>query len=372
MSRKEDLADKYINNVSKNKKLVEDWFSVFQNNEKMKDRIKDYLIDKNILDAIHDETLLSFWIQIGWLKQEIFEEMDKVKSIINDKDKSEEEIKTEIENIINRHTENDPNKEKDVDSTTNSPDNYITSWTVEMVWTKFKGKEKEVRAVILYLEKAWITNPLVIKAILCTIWKESWFDISRPEISYINTWYSRIKRIFWSRAPSKQELKDWKAQGEEIFNNNFWDRVYGWKYGNIDEWDGSKYRGRWFNGITFKSNYKHYWKKIKEKFWDERGDRLANEPELLSNLEVASEVNACYFDDLFNKGVTKKKYNYSNINTDIKDFNTALRLAVHVTWWIWKWKDSKVVNRGYDNAMKNIDEFKIISSGDQTQEKMVA
>jgi predicted chitinase len=191
--------------------------------------------------------------------------------------------------------------------------------------------EKEmVMKIVTALIKYGIVNPLVQKAILSVIGKESGFKINRDEVSYKNTENSRIRKIFGKRVKdlSDDELTDLKKN-----DTKFWDRVYGpddptgmsQKYGNTSKGDGSKYLGRGFNGITFKSNYKKYMDLLNK---NGTVADLVNNPKLLYDPEIAAEVNALYFADGLSSKLSKKKYGNDDPN-DFKDFKTALKAATN-------------------------------------------
>jgi predicted chitinase len=191
--------------------------------------------------------------------------------------------------------------------------------------------EKEmVKKIVTALKKYGIVNPLVQKAILSVIGKESGFKINRDEVSYRNTANSRIRKIFGKRVKdlSDNELTELKSN-----DTKFWDRVYGpddptgmsQKYGNTNKGDGSKYLGRGFNGITFKSNYKKYMDLLNK---NGTVADLVNNPKLLYDPEIASEVNALYFADGLSSKLSKKKYGNEDPN-DFKDFKTALKAATN-------------------------------------------
>lgn len=191
--------------------------------------------------------------------------------------------------------------------------------------------EKEmVEKIVTALKKYGIVNPLVQKAILSVIGKESGFKINRDEVAYRNTANPRIRKIFGSRVKDLSDDELTKLKQNDL---KFWDRVYGpddptgnsQKYGNTGKGDGSKYLGRGFNGITFKSNYKKY-----SDLLNKNGTAvdLVSNPKMLYDPEIAAEVNALYFADGLASNFSKKKYGNNDPN-DFKDFKTALKAAVN-------------------------------------------
>ena len=102
----------------------------------------------------------------------------------------------------------------------------------------------------------------------------------------------------------------------------FWDVVYGGKYGNTEPGDGSKYRGRGFNGITFKSNYENL-----QRIYDRSGAKVGNinivkNPELLEKPEVAAEFAVLYFMDTF-KRHGKDVNSYTDLESAVTDYVQA-------------------------------------------------
>jgi predicted chitinase len=184
-----------------------------------------------------------------------------------------------------------------------------------------RSRQNEVQIVIDALERNGIVNPLVQKAILSVIGKESGF-MPRNEITYSKTSNDRIRKIFGSRFSkySDDEINRIKSNP-----NEFWEVVYGNKYGNDSPGDGAKYIGRGFNGLTFKSNYKKYNDLLKKT--PIRVD-IVNNPDLLNRIDVAAEVNALYFVNGLSSEFSRKKYGNKDPN-DFKDFDTALKAATN-------------------------------------------
>jgi predicted chitinase len=182
-------------------------------------------------------------------------------------------------------------------------------------------QKKNAEIVLEALNKFGIVNPLTQKAILAVIGKESGF-IPQNEVSYANTPNERIRQIFGKRVSglSDQELTDLKRN-----ENAFWDKVYGGRYGNDRKGDGSKYRGRGLNQLTFKGNYKKYNRLLQEN--GVNVDIVAN-PDRLNDIEVAAQVNALYFLDGLTNRASKKKFGNDDPN-DFTTFDKALGAAVN-------------------------------------------
>ena len=155
---------------------------------------------------------------------------------------------------------------------------------------------QNINLIIDELEKNGVTNEYAIVGILSTIGKESGF-IPKNEIPYTNTKNSRIRTIFGKRVA---DLNDEELTRLKKDPAAFWDRVYGpndptgasQRYGNTSIGDGSRYLGRGFNGITFKSAYK--------KYSDLIGVDLVSNPELLNSPKVAAKAAVAYFLNGFN------------------------------------------------------------------------
>ena len=169
------------------------------------------------------------------------------------------------------------------------------------------------------LQKQGITNPVVIQGILGVVGTESNF-VPKNEIGYRNTSVERIRQIFGSRVSqyTDAQLNTLKANDEAFF-----DVIYGGMYGNAPKGDGWKYRGRGFNGLTFKDNYAYYGKKI--------GVDLVANPDRANETSVASKILAVYFADVFSKAKTNgsllSKYGVNDISK-IKSKEQAVSLAL--------------------------------------------
>jgi len=191
----------------------------------------------------------------------------------------------------------------------------------------FSDVDKMISIILKYLNKHGITNPVVQKAILATIGKESGFTATK-EASYKTTSPSRIRQVFGSRfaGMSDEEINSVKQD-----DTAFWEKVYGGEWGrknlgNTQPGDGAKYLGRGFNGITGRGNYQTYTNMLRKA--GSNVDLISNPEILEKSPEASAEVNALYFINGLSHPLIKRKYGNSNPN-DFKDFDTALKAVVN-------------------------------------------
>jgi putative chitinase len=193
-------------------------------------------------------------------------------------------------------------------------------------------KAKNVQALMDAMKRHGITNPYTQKAILGTVGKESGF-IPQNETSYRNTSNDRIRKIFGKRITvSDAELETIKKD-----DVRFYDMVYGqaatknfgWNTGNTAPGDGYKYRGRGFNGITFKSLYQKYQDMLNKDNKLGRTVDIVNNPDQLNEIDVAAEAAVLFFISGAKNDVMQRKYGTKDINA-FTDQNTALKGIVNI------------------------------------------
>lgn len=164
-----------------------------------------------------------------------------------------------------------------------------------------------------------ITNHYSQGAILAIALKESNLNYAAAEVSYSKTSNERIRTIF----SKTRGLSD--ATLTALKNNvkAFFDFVYNGIAGNGAN-DGFKFRGRGYNQLTGRGNYRANGLKI--------GYDLENNPDLLStNPTVAADSLIQYFKDTFETAKRLGKlaqYNSTGIN-DFKNTNDSLSAFYH-------------------------------------------
>lgn len=187
----------------------------------------------------------------------------------------------------------------DFKDTTKISTEIVNQWNMDVIngkidfskWNFTPEQIKNINYLIDEMKKKGITNPYTQVGILSCISKESFFTPVN-EFWYGTTPNVRIREIFGARVSkySDDELTTLKKDNEKFF-----DAVYGkdatkalwWETGNTEVGDGYKYRGRGFNGITFKALYKQYGDLI----WED----LVTNPDLLNRPDIAAKVALEFF-----------------------------------------------------------------------------
>jgi predicted chitinase len=177
------------------------------------------------------------------------------------------------------------------------PDSITSPSTVDSTLssTKIKSnysgeKAKNIDLLVNEIRANGITNKYTIVGILSTIGKESGF-IPQNEISYAGTDNRNIRKNFGARLKDLSDAELTKLKQDPA---KFFDKIYGaeakdelgWNTGNDNPGDGYKYRGRGFNQITFKYNYK--------KYSDLIGIDLVSNPDQLNNVAVAAKAAVAF------------------------------------------------------------------------------
>lgn len=174
---------------------------------------------------------------------------------------------------------------------TKSPDDAKEAVDAALSSRKIKSnytgeKAKNIDLLIEEMNRQGVTNKYAIIGILSTIGKESGF-IPQNEIGWSGTPNKSIRKHFGSRV---KDLSDSELTALKANTPAFFDKIYGvdatdelgWNTGNTQPGDGYKYRGRGFNQITFKSNYK--------KYGDAIGMDLVSNPDQLNDVKTAAKA----------------------------------------------------------------------------------
>lgn len=143
-------------------------------------------------------------------------------------------------------------------------------------------QKSNIKLMIDAMKEEGITDPNSQIGVLSVIAKESGFK-PKDEIDYSSTSNSRIRSIFGKRV---SKLSDSELDSVKRDPKRFFDLVYGGRFGNAPD-EGYKYRGRGFNGLTFKGNYKKYGNMI--------GVDLVSNPDLANDPKVAAKLAVAFF-----------------------------------------------------------------------------
>lgn len=218
--------------------------------------------------------------------------------------------------------------------------------------------ELRIKNFVEDLKRAGITKNLSIAGCLAVCSKESNFDKTKEDMNYSA---SRMREVFPSYFPETnsnlssfnnsiypymqtyfrgytnlkstsfankpQDIANYIYGGEWKFDNS--KNAWVWKLGRCGNeafGDGWKYRGRGYNGVTFKGNYSKWQKnnKVKSYLNQKYGSKtLVSNPELLELYDVASIVTAEYFEENVNGGILNRwgATNINNFNDILSSFS---------------------------------------------------
>jgi predicted chitinase len=158
-----------------------------------------------------------------------------------------------------------------------------------------------------------VTDSNTRAAMAATVQGESAFKL-QSEISYANTENADIIKSFGQGSAfarmSNDQLTTLKKDPAQFF-----DFIYGGRYGNTSPGDGYKYRGRGFIGITFKDNYAKYGKIL--------GIDLVGNPDLANDPKIAATIAVMMMKDGManNKGVYGNADTYTQVARSIGNAN---------------------------------------------------
>jgi predicted chitinase len=242
--------------------------------------------------------------------------LEKFKS---DSPDSKKNIKGSILNRRNR-------RRKQRKANKNTPSNNLSndvSITNGKISHNYSGIAAEnIDKIIAAGKKRGITNPNTLVGILSIVGKESGF-VPKSENSYANTSNSRIRKIFGNARLGKDKYSDAELSRIKKDPATFWEAVYGYKtymgrrnLGNNEPGDGGKYRGRGYNQLTGKANYKTTGADI--------GRDLVNNPDLVNNVEVAAEVLFSYLKrNVTDRRVAGGLNGFTNVDDAVKNIARA-------------------------------------------------
>ena len=188
-------------------------------------------------------------------------------------------------------------------------------------------KAKNIDLLIKTMQENGITNPYSQAGILSTIAKETDFIPQNEIMNYSKERLPEVWGVFSKtgkkveKGQGKYNYNDlaimYEHQPEKLANFVYGQKPYGVKdnaYGNTEPGDGWKYRGRGFNGITFKKGY--------EKYKDITGIDLVSYPDLLNDPPLAAKVAVLYF----KKSLEQKKIDpngFTNLEDAVRTFANA-------------------------------------------------
>lgn len=171
-------------------------------------------------------------------------------------------------------------------------------------------------AIVNALKAKGITNRFYQSALLGIAYKESFLGL-RTESSYSGTSVARIRAVFPTKTKSltDEQITALKASDEKFFNY-----IYAGIAGNSDT-DGYKFRGRGYNQLTGRANYKA--------MSQYAGIDLTADPDKVNDPAIAANVLVGYALSTIN-AARLAEYKLGSLN-DIKDIETAVRIAMRQT-----------------------------------------
>lgn len=204
-----------------------------------------------------------------------------------------------------------------------------------------KGQVDNIKLIIASANKYGITNPNLQAALLATISKESQFIPQSENLNYskkaiLRTWPKTDDSVAEELANNPEKLGNYK---------------YGGRYGNAHD-EGYLYRGRGFNQITFKGNYKRYGDLLKID--------LVNNPDKLNDRQVAADAAALFFKDQLKAGEQLgafKKFGVTDTNK-ISDTTTATKVFVQINGGLNTPFEDNILQEGYKQAILVVDDLK--------------
>jgi predicted chitinase len=182
------------------------------------------------------------------------------------------------------------------------------------------NKQKEnIKLLVAEAKKQGITNPISIAGMLAVISKESEFE---PQSENMNYSASGLQKNF---ALSSNKAKELERKPQPIANYVYGAKPHGKRnvedaYGNVQANDGWNYRGRGFNQLTFKGNYKNY--------KDTAGVDIVANPDKVNDPNIAKKISVKFFLNGFNSLKRKGKLESYGKAQDINDFKDTRNSAL--------------------------------------------
>lgn len=199
--------------------------------------------------------------------------------------------------------------------------------------------------------KKYFSNPYSQAAVLAIVAKESNYK-TKPELSYSTTSNDRIRAIFGSRIkPLSEDQLTAIKKNDQAFFELIYGKNSGVPLGNTLPGDGYLFRGRGFNGLTGRANYKFYGQKI--------GQPLEQNPDLLNDPKIAAQALVMFFRMQAASTANKiKQYNAANAEDfkNVKD-STAAFYHANAGWGKDKASIVKDQTGGYAKAQSLAPEF---------------
>jgi predicted chitinase len=230
----------------------------------------------------------------------------------------------DIEPVFKKKSEmsksDETEKEDGKEDETEKEDDYsgLKGGKVKLVGNFSQEQKNNIKFMIDYMESKGLKDPLAQIGALSVISKECNF-IPKSEVPYNTTANSHIRKVFGNRVPKDdKELDKLKKNPQAFFN-----QVYKNKNGNIYPDDGYKYRGRGFNQLTGRGNYKKYGGKI--------GKDLVSNPELVNNREIAAQVAVEFFTKGKITNIPKNFKNKKEAAIHFADINSGGGVSSHRT-----------------------------------------
>ena len=205
---------------------------------------------------------------------------------------------------------------------------------------------KNAELVKKYLNKYGMTNPYLQVAVLGCIGKECGF-IPKNEYSYSGTSNNRLRQIFGKRM---EDLTDAELDQLKKSDKDFYEKIYGGRFGNTEYGDGYKYRGRGFNGITFKANYENMQKMLAGAGVNVD---IVNNPDKLNDPEIAAEAAVLFFKSGLENPKLYQNFGIKDPN-QFKSKDDAIQAVVNVNA---GWQDVSKSNDNYIKAVAYANKF---------------